>query len=99
MKKENIEQLISGTSISRKKEKESWIISEVRYEPKFTSDSLKTDRAYLPSIKNTYTGSYTALKYLMLLNGNEKDTALKYFIFYNSFSFYSILKRTTSMFQ
>lgn len=75
------------------KKRKSRILSEVGSNPNSTSDSLKRDRLHFPSIKNKYTGSYTALKYLMLLNWNEKDIALKYFIFHNNFSFHTILKR------
>lgn len=44
------------------------VLSKVRDEPKFTTDSLKRDRPPFPNIKNKYSGSYTALKYLRLLN-------------------------------
>ena len=67
MRKVYTEQLMSGTCISWKKKK-SRILSEVGNEPKFTTDSLKRDRSHFPNIKNKHTGSYTALKYLMLLN-------------------------------
>jgi len=68
MKKIYTEQLISGACISGwGRRRTLW---QVQNEPKFTTDSPKRARPHFPSIKKKYIGSYTSLKYLMLLNWN-----------------------------